>query len=94
LRFPFNISTLYCKARHLTVVVVLLSNCYLTPSEGWGRGGILQSPISWATSQGWDQRSKIQEAVSKMAHRRDPERRGFWLSQPQCIFYSPQGPSL
>jgi len=48
------------------MVVVVLP----TPSEGWGRGGTLRRLNSRATTQGLDQRFKMEEVVPKMARRR------------------------
>jgi len=58
------------------VVVVVLPDS----SEGWGHGGTLRISNSRATSQGLDQRSKMEKVVPKMARRRaqvrDNPRRG------------------
>jgi len=39
--------------------------CYSTPSDGWGRRGTPRTPNSWATPQGLNQRSKMEEVVPK-----------------------------
>jgi len=44
--------------------------CHPTPSEGWGRRGTPLRRNSWATPQGLDQKSKMEEVVPKMARRR------------------------
>jgi len=43
--------------------------CYLTPSGEWRRGDILWRLNNLVTSQGLDQRSKIEKVVPKMARR-------------------------
>jgi len=43
---------------------------YWTPSEEWGHGGTPRRPDSQATPQGLDHRSKIEEVLLKIAHRK------------------------
>jgi len=49
--------------------------CYPTPSEWCGCGGTPRRPNSRATPQDLDQRSKLEDVVPKLAHRRGVRRR-------------------